>query len=229
MAKRVLGSEKELAAKIIGYLKHDDWEVYQEVPFKGDAADIVVTKNNLVGVIETKRGLDLSVLEQCHRWLPHANFVWAGVWSAKRGGSRYAKMVAKTYGYGILEASPNVYDHIQSAEVHERLQPEFRRKVSCELQKVLRPEMMSGQYGEAGTNRGGRYTPFKETCNALSEVVRATPGISLKAAIEAIKRHHYCSNAAARVNLKKYIENGVIKDLKFKSESGKLLLYATIP
>ncbi len=218
--KNVLGSEAELAKLVIDWFRVQHWEIYQEVPFNGIAADIVVTKGPVVGVVECKKYLNLEVLEQCDRWVPHANFVWAAVWQPKRGANRFASKVCGDNGFGLINVSGNSIDY-----VYQRKKALFRRNTTGLLKDRLRPEMKTGEFGKAGTNRGGRFTPFRETCEQLSSVVLQNPGIELKAAIKLIKKHHYASDAAARVNLKKYIENGVISGLTSKIDSGKIKLY----
>lgn len=216
-----VGSEKELAALIIAYLRDDSYEIYQECPFNGAVADIVAVRGPLVCVVETKVNLGLSVIEQCVGWLHYANIVYAGVWKPKRAQTTFGRNVAAKYGIGTIEVSdPKYGDRV----VSENIKPEFRRKILPGLRNALRSEMMSGEYGEAGTRSGGRFTPFRETCEQLLAVVRSNPGIQLKAAIESIKRHHYASNAACRANLRKYIENGVIKGLTHTIENGKFVL-----
>lgn len=218
--KQPYGTEAELAKLVIEWFRADGWDVFQEVPFAGIAADIVVTRGPLIGVVECKKYLNFDVLEQCDRWLPHANFVWAATWCAKRGNSWYANKVCRYSGFGLIQSYDNNIDSVK-----QKVDPEFRRKTSGELKDKLRPEMMSGKYGEAGSNRAGRYTPFKETCEQLCRIVSGSPGIELKPAIDLIKKHHYASNAAARANLRKYIEKGIVKDLTYRIESGKFKLY----
>lgn len=216
-------SEKDLAAQIIKYLKSDGYEIYQEVPMGGIAADIVAVAGPVLVVVETKKNLGLDVLEQCKNWLNHANMVYAGVFKPKRSQTTFGRQVARTFGIGTLEVNVAKYQSIEEADVSEHIRPDFRRKIDNRLRDALRPEMMTGEYGDAGTNRGGRFTPFKQTTEALLDVVRRSGPITLKDAISQIKTH-YASGAAARVNLKKYIENGVIKGLTHEIKDGKFIL-----
>ncbi len=221
-------SEKEVASHIISYLRNNGYEIYQEVPIGGGAIDIVATQDSLIVAIETKTNLGLDVLEQASSWLGHANMVYCGVPKPKRSQSTFGRRVASKFGIGTIEVFfPKEVSEYNQITVSENIEPVFYRKTSDRIKNALRPEMMSGEYGVAGTRTGGRFTPFKETTETLLKVVRSNPGIELKRAIEAIKRHHYVSNAAARVNLKKYIENGVIKGLTYSTEGGKFVLNAT--
>lgn len=223
------GSEQDLAKILISYMKHEGWDVFMEVPLGNSAADIVVTKGKVLGVIECKKNLGLDVIEQCHDWLKHANFVWAGVWYPKRDQTRFGAKVAKDYGIGVMWVNDSQdIDAWGINSVVEKSQPEFRRKTSGRLFSALRPEMQTGQYAVAGTNKGNRFTPFKQTCEELLGAVRANPsGIELKRAISQI-RTHYASNTAARVNIKNHIEDGIIKGLTMVKENGKLILYPDV-
>lgn len=220
-------SEAALARYIVQYLTHEGCEVYQEVPYNGKSADIVYTRgDSFIGVVETKKNLGLDVLEQCKDWSGYANSVYAGTWIPKRHGTRFGIEVARKFGIGVIQVTPNQFPDYQSdvGMVSPRVAPEFVRKIDPGLRAALRPEMQTGVYGLAGTNRGGRFTPFKQTSEALLRIVTESPGITLKDAISQIKSHHYASDSAARVNLRKYIENGVIKGLTSSIENGKLVL-----
>ena len=216
-------SEKELAAHIISYLREDGFDVYQEVPFNGVAADIVATRGPLLAVVETKKNLGLDVLEQCCGWLNYANIVYAGVWKPKRSQTTFGRRVAAKYGIGTIEVNvPKLNPDNTRADIN--IKPEYRRKILPNLRDALRPEMMTGEYGAAGTNRGGRFTPFKQTCEELLRIARAEPGIEIKRAISKIRKHHYSSDSAARVNIKNHIESGIITGLTLAREDGKLVL-----
>lgn len=222
MSKPAIGSEKELAAHIINYLRQDGYDIYQEVPYNGNAADIVACRGPLICVVETKKNLGLDVIEQAHGWLKYANLVYCGVWKPKRSQITFGRQVAKQFGIGTIEVTQSDYEE---KYVKENINPEYRRRILPGLREALRPEMMTGEYGESGTNKGGRFTPFRETTEALLVEVRRSPGIELKPAIEAITRHHYSSNSAARANLRKYIENGVIKGVRHELVGKKFLLW----
>lgn len=213
-------SEAELASFLISRLINDGWEVFQEVPMGNISADIVVKKEEIVGVVECKKSINFHLIQQAIRWRQYANFVWVAVPFFQKENSIRRK-ICENFGLGVFEIK-------RSGEVKQSIDPFFLRRVDPNLRNCLREEMKTGKYGIAGTNTGNRFTPFKETTEALCSIVRDKPGITLKLAIEAIKRHHYASNAAARVNLRKYIENGVIKGVRHETVGKKFLLYPTV-
>lgn len=90
--------------------------------------------------------------------------------------------------------------------------------------RALRERCQIGHktHAKAGApSAGGRYTPFRDTCDQLAAVVRAVPGIALRDAIDQI-RHHYGSTATARSTLPKWIEAGKVPGVEVR-RVGRLL------
>lgn len=213
-----MATEIELAKHVIEYLKQDGWEVYQEVPFSSWVADIVVTKGDVLGVIECKQSYGFAVLEQAERWLKYANCVWVATWTPRRGskGTDFGRKVAQKFGIGVLTVNPR-RDPILCREA---VAPEVRTEVENgrykDLKALLRPEHQQG-YAEAGSREGGRFTQFAETCKALRELVEAHPGLQLKDAVRQIK-HHYASTSSAVGSLRHWIEKGKVKGVRFEKK-----------
>lgn len=214
-----MATEVELASHIIAHFKREGWEVYQEVPFYAWVADIVVTKGELVGVIECKQSYNFVVLEQAERWLKYAHQVWVATWTPRRGSSKgvhFGHKVAKMFGIGVVTVNPRA-DEIRCREA---VTPATRLDISeyqgQTLNQVLRPEHQNG-YAKAGSNEGKRFTPFAATCKALRELVEAKPGLQLRDAVAQIK-HHYSSNASAVSSLRHWIEKGKVKGIKLERQ-----------
>ncbi len=74
-------------------------------------------------------------------------------------------------------------------------------------------------HGVAGTNRGGHWTPFRQTCYGLAGIVRLHPGITLKEALGMFK-HHYANTASAMSELPEWIEKGKVPGVRFEGEKG---------
>lgn len=214
-----MATEVELAAHIIAHFQHEGWEVYQEVPFRGWVADIVVTKGDLTGVIECKQSYNFVVLEQAERWLEYANQVWVATWTPRRGSSKgvhFGRKVAKKFGIGVVTVNPRA----EEIRCRETVVPETRPNVNTylnqSLRSLLRPEHQNG-YAKAGSNEGKRFTAFAATCKALRELVEAKPGLQLRDAVAQIK-HHYSSNASAVSSLRHWIEKGKVKGIKLERQ-----------
>jgi hypothetical protein len=74
---------------------------------------------------------------------------------------------------------------------------------------------------------GGRWTPFRDTCEQLRAVVASAPGITLKEGIAAI-RHHYTSMASARGALAARIESGLVPGVRLERDGKAVRLYPVV-
>lgn len=217
-------SEEALGALVVQYLLDDGWEVFQEVAL-GSVADIVVTRKTregatLLGVVEVKTSLSLTLLAQAHSWKGNANVIWIAYPKPKwTKSAHFGLQVASQNHLGVL--------HITPGGVSEYKPPGLARKRNDALLDQLRPEHQEG-YAKAGARGGGHYTPFKATVQRLQAVVRNQPGITLREAVLA-SQHHYTRNSTAIACLAKYLRDGVIDGIIEKvDDQGKVSLYPTL-
>lgn len=211
--------EAELAAMVVAWLKDLHWEVYQEVePARFDAiADIVAVRNGIVWVIETKLSLSLSVLSQAANWHYRAHYVSVAVPTAHRQRTWAATLaVLQRYGIGMLEAT-------SGWAVTEHHQPQLHRTARVDLILGCLTERHK-TYAAAGNANGRRLTPFKQTCEELSQIVSERPGITLKDAIDGMN-HHYQSSATAKSSLSQWIHQGIVDGVEFRKEGRKNFLF----
>lgn len=202
--------ETELAAAIVRWLDDQGWDVYQEVPLHGRAADIVAVRGPVLWVIETKLSLGLDVIEQAVRWRGLAHCVSVGV---PMSGNHFARSVAESFRLGVIEAT-------DENTVRERVDAPLERRAGVHmLRAALRPEQKTAL--AAGSQHGERFTPWRETCQRVAREATAKPGIELRELITSI-RHHYASNASARACLKDWIAKGKVPGVRLEAE-GKLL------
>jgi hypothetical protein len=203
-------SEAALAAAVVAYLEADGWTAYQEVSLDyklrgasvvGDGrVDIVVTRDGQLGVVECKGGLTFALLAQAKRWIPYAHMVWIAVPFARDSeGRREAFSIAREHGFGILV--------VHDTEIRPRGSPTVRMSINDALLRSLRDGHKTS--AEAGSNRGGQFTSFKETCEALRRYVTLNPGCKLAEAIAGIK-HHYGSKASAESSIRKMMRKGLV-------------------
>jgi hypothetical protein len=217
-------SEQNLSSPVVAWLREQNWDVFQEVGCGGKVADIVVTQGPLLGVVEVKTTLGLSVLEQCYHWRRYANLVWAATpWHKTRNW--FAGRVAADYGIGLISVREWTLREERAFSVDENTKPDLRRRVDSRLRDSLRPEHASGDYADAGAiGAAGRYTPFAATCSELRRIVAARPGVMLRDAV-AEMRHHYHSAATARSSLAHWIRSGSVKGVELRLENRRLALY----
>jgi len=201
---------------VVAYFESNSWEVYQEVSHHGGVADIVVTRGPVVGVVEAKNTLSLHLIGQARRWVKFANLVWVAVPEARERSHQSldaAKWVCETLGLGLITL--NRYG------VREQVRPPFLRKVIPGLKEALLPQH---KQAVAGSPAGTVWTPYKHTCQELLQHVRGNPGVTLKAALKAIK-HHYRKDTTARTCMARNIDEGIVPGVSLRRENGELKLY----
>jgi hypothetical protein len=215
--------EVDLGRALIAYLESSGWDVYQEVTFHGNIADIVVVNGPLVGVIEMKTSLSMTLLGQARRWLPYANFVWIAVPKTADYVYDGALWVCKSTGLGLFGVRRPSARNGYEAGVKEDVMPTFLRKAfTKDLRAALRPEHKT--YAAAGSASGRVWTPFKATSKDLLALVKAEPGILLAAALRRVK-HHYAKDSTARNCMAKNIEKGFVEGVRLVRDGKSLKLF----
>lgn len=215
-------SEQDVAAIVVAWLEHMGADVYQEVTVRGGVADIVARIGAETWIVEVKTSLSLALLTQAYerRRLCHRVYVAAPYTRNIRDVGELAKAI----GIGLLVIYTGDFGWESSR--YDYGQPKVEQLVdSCrwnrrpvELTSRLVPEHKT--HAKAGAlGAGGRWTPWRNTCEQLARVVRNAPGISLKDAIADI-RHHYASNAGARASLRRWIDEGKVEGVR--RENGRL-------
>jgi hypothetical protein len=203
-------SEVEVARWVIRFLESLEWDVYQEVSGHPGRADIVARRGTVVWVVEVKTSFTLSVLEQAHRWLPHAHMVSV---ATPRWPGAFGKDLCRMLGLGIISASQQYGD---GSGTKEQLRPKLNRKPwkipkLCEEQKT---------YAAAGSN-SGYFSPFQRTCRLVMDHLRGENPVTMKKLVDLVD-HHYCSDASARQSLKTWIDAGKIKGVETYIHDRKL-------
>jgi hypothetical protein len=215
-------TEKDLCRWAALWLESHGMEVYQEVSLHGGSrADLVATTRCTVTVVEAKLSTSLKLLGQAYYWSRIANMVWVATierslnsvktdWSSIKAFEAFLKC----YGIGWVELRGSESARINlQAELH-------RRTMSGELRSRLRPEMKS--MVEAGGNRGGHWTPYRETCSIVRGYVERHPGCSIAQVIGELGKLHYASIAGAKVGLRENLAKGVFRGVRL-GDDGKTL------
>ena len=224
-------SEEDLGKVVVEYLKSDGWDVYQEVQMYqgGPVADIVATSGPLVMVCELKRSMSLTLLAQADYWKRWTNVVRVFIPYPKRGGNtrQFAFDICKDRGIGVVTVKaplPRYADNCdEGGSFREWVKPAFRRTpMAKELRAVLSEKHK--QHAKAGSAAGGHWTPFKQTVERLTTLVRKEPGISMKDAFSRIE-HHYASYASGRARVSALVDRGVIKGIEVRRDGRKLSLW----
>lgn len=212
MTKRADVTEQQVAEIVVAYLEHAGADVYQEVEVSGGVADIVARFRAEIWIVEVKTSLSLALLAQGmdRRRLAHRVYLAA----PQTKSIREVGPMCEELGLGILEVKPGDPGWETSSYAgyapRVRVVVESRRWNSrpVALAADLKPEHKT--HAKAGAiGAGGRWTPFRETCELLARIVQRQPGIALKEAIDGMK-HHYASKGSARAHLAELIGKGVV-------------------
>lgn len=205
-------TETEIGRAVVAWLVADGWDVYQEVYCGGSTCDVVAVRGPLLWAIECKTSLSFDVLEQALHWRGRAHFVAVAVPEARSG--RYAYKICEDYGIGVIVVGVNsVSRRTEAATVdcRQRVPPAFNRRAAETLKMSLLPEQKQSVAGSAG---GGHWTPFKETCRRLADIVRHhVDGIEAKVALANI-HHHYRTDASARASLLAWAAAGKVPGVR---------------
>lgn len=220
-------TEQQVAELVVAYLELLGADVYQEVEVSGGVADIVARVGAELWIVEVKTTLSLALVAQAmeRRRLAHRVYIAA----PRTRNQREVTPLLAEIGVGFLEVSPGAegvavvgFGYGQPA-VRELVESRRWNTRPVALAQDLAPEHKT--HARAGAvGAGGRWTPFRNTCEQLARAVRDVPGITLKAAIDGL-RHHYASNSAARSRLAKWAEAGKVPGVRLQRIAGAVTLH----
>ena len=199
----MFATEAELARVVVQHVRENGWQVWQEVD---GFFDLIATKNGQLWGIETKLHFGTAVLAQAWRRGARLHWVSVAVPPGPKDGlqRQFLLKVARDNGIGVLRVTPGY----KRWDVSERVAPKLKR--ACGADKLLaRLGSIPQDFVEAGTNRGGYWTAFKDTCERVIAFVEAHPGCTVKEVVEAVPTH-YASKPSARANLAVMCERGVV-------------------
>ncbi len=232
-------SEAEMAARLVAWLEHSGYDVYQEVEYLAGIADVVAVKNKQILVVECKLQFSFHVVEQASNWKTYADFVAVGLPSYYWGDSSYRSRRNASYppgwSYGFRSCfrdnigvmligkeqamADAVYmphglpprTHVVDAAPMVALPSSARER----FLGILRPEHKT--YAKAGSPTGRRWSPFKETCENLRKYVVEHPGCSIKDAAMVVKHHYKKSSTFVRC-MPVLIQKGAVPGVKATSD-----------
>jgi hypothetical protein len=208
-------SEADLARSVLTELQHQGYETYEEVSAIGKRADIVAVRGRVIMVVETKTALSLQLLDQLARWDGFAHYIIAAVPLGRVSAA--AQQWLRHHGHGLWKVGCD--------EIHEDISPRLARTALDHwIRNALSPEQRSGDYAKAGSNSGGYWTPFRNTCKELQRIVQSEPGIELRVALGKFS-HHYASAKSARSALPGLIRKGIVQGIRLDDSERRLRLY----
>jgi hypothetical protein len=215
MSKKWPQSETELAKVVIAYLRELQWEIYMEVSMGSGVADIVAVQGKLIWIVECKRSFTLDVLSQAYRWRKQAHWVSVAI-PMRYHIDPLGIRIMESFGIGCLEAR-------DTGMVTERIEPFMNRKAHVQ---ITRERLFDEQktFCEAGTSKGGYFTPFKSTCRRIAQYVKENPGCTLVSLVANIKTH-YATPASARACIANLGAQGIIPGIRLEKDGKAIRAY----
>lgn len=193
--------EVELAEHVIAWLQEQHWEIYQEVEFRrmGGRADIVAVRHGIIWIIETKMAMSLEVLQQASHWPSHYRSI--GVPKARRNANRDYRVAKDYYRVGVIEVS-------LGGDVQEVIKPPAYLK-NHKTSKIMIGQLVEQHktFAKAGTNKGGYYTPYRNTMITIKRFVENKPGCTIDDVFDSIGKMHYASKMSFKGNVLKCLES----------------------
>lgn len=212
-------SEQSIAEVVVAWLEALGADVYQEVEILGGIADIVARVGVEVWIVEVKTSLSLALVTQGMERRRYAHRVYIAAPRTKN--MRDVAMLCEEVGIGLLQVTPG-----ETFRGDIAIDPRVREMVASRrwntrpvaLADKLKPQHKT--HAKAGAiGAGGRWTPFRATCEELAAAARAKPGITLKEAIDGI-RHHYSTPRSAMSSLAHWIERGKVPGVRLARSHG---------
>lgn len=223
--KKKWASEAEVAAQVVAYLRDMGWRVWQEVglaPYAHPSFDIVAELDGKLWSIETKTGFAHQVVAQA--WARRKYVHWASVATPPvvriTSASQLSEYTASHLGIGRIVVYGDDYVFQETPPMMLR-RPEPKALASLREQLERTPE----NFATAGTNVGGRWSPFRETCDKIRRFVHAHPGATLAEVISGVD-HHYRKDSTAHASISKWARLGKIRGVEVRKDGRLFRLYA---
>lgn len=115
--------EEDLFPPLKDYFMEQGYTIYSEVQStKGmQRADMVLTKDDELIVIEMKKTLSFQLIDQARNWLKTANYVYVAVPVIKGERSQTAIDILNIFGIGLIEVNLEQYEERKDLNVFDEI------------------------------------------------------------------------------------------------------------
>lgn len=194
-----VASETQVGTWARAWLQDLGWDTYAEVEVRGLSGrpDIVGRRGPLVLIGECKTSASLSVIGQvlANEGLANYRYVFTP-WARDNGTFR---LLCRRFGVGFVMAGAEQCREVEAPRFLRRADTSWTTRL-CDEHKTI---------AEAGSARGGYWTPFRATCKAVLAYVLRHQGASTREVVDAVS-HHYASSSTARSALLIWAKAGKI-------------------
>lgn len=205
-------SEAELAAVVVGWLEVRGYDVYQEVELTngGIRADIVAKRGRSeLTIVETKTSASLAVLYQAMERRRFAHRVYVAV---PHSATAFREMCSEL-GIGVMHVHAGSNETWDAPRCDEEVPSRRWNRRQVNLAARLRPEHKTA--ARAGSQTGGHWSRWRDTCAQLARVVAAEPGLPVKEAMSRV-RHHYASGRSAASTMAGHVNAGRVDGVRIE-------------
>lgn len=191
-----MNKETDLAKCIVGWLKEQNWDVWQEVQFDsfGPVNDIYAMKGKISWAIECKLTLNLKVIEQAY----NSKAIIKTIAIPYRNYSTFAIKVCKDYGIGVITVSNSGNINYHPGKLN-RQNYRSSNRIAERLKKIPQDYCIAG-------SKSGHWTPYKNTIDSVKKYIKSHQGCSFKDIMNNLDHHHYASDSTAKACIRKDLQ-----------------------
>lgn len=233
-AKMLKYTEEQLAQVAVTYLQEMGYDTYEEVHLgPGPRPDIVGLRGSVIAIVEVKRSMSLTLLNQMMHWRGQVHYVYGAIGAGRIGLA--ADRLCRQEGLGLWEVKSNVWGQnvvpslkrvSLTCAIDARL---YRHRTALwtldHIRGACNDHNRSGSaWANAGSKAGGYWTPFAQTRRELSRLVKKDPGKKMEEYLDAMD-HHYSSTSSGKASLFDLIRRGILDEFEIRREGRSLQVY----
>jgi hypothetical protein len=229
MARKPSLTEEEIAAEAVAELQRMGYDTYEEVNLGrggGPRPDIVGLQGPRIIIVEAKRSMSLTLLNQMMHWRGQVHHVIGAIGAGRIGLA--ADRLCRSEGLGLWRIEKPQYGDglVLREDLHPRM---FRPKTALwtldNIRNSCNEHNRSGsEWASAGSKAGGYWTPFAQTRKTLLAMVKEKPGLKMEEYLGEFE-HHYASVKSGKASLYDLIRRDILDEFELRREGRCLRVY----
>lgn len=233
-SQRLKYTEEQLAQVAVAHLQEMGYETYEEVHLgPGPRPDIVGLQGSRIAIVEVKRSISLTLLNQMMYWRGQVHYIYGAIGAGRIGLA--ADRLCRQEGLGLWHIDSNLWGqnvvpNIDKASI-TCLRPArlYRHKTALWTLNFIRDacndhNRSGSAWAAAGSKSGGYWTPFAQTRKELYRLVKKDPGRKMEEYLNDID-HHYASTCSGKASLFDLIRRGILEEFELRREGRSLHVY----
>lgn len=227
-------TEEQLAQVAIAHLREMGYETYEEVHLgPGPRPDIVGLRGPIIAIVEVKRSMSLTLLNQMMYWCGQVHYVYGAIGAGRVGTA--VDRLCRHEGLGLWNIESNLWGQnvepsITTATIRSVFDARLYRHKSAlwtldRIRDACNDHNRSGSaWANAGSKTGGYWTPFAQTRRELHRLVKKDPGKKMEEYLNEMD-HHYVSANSGKASLFDLIRRGILDEFELRREGRSLHVY----